>query len=67
MAMVLWEKLRTAHDWKMRPSDLGICSPDQDLVMMTAFTNTRNMMMFVEAEANKPKPVDTATGSKARR
>lgn len=28
------------HSWGFRPSDLGLCTPEEDLAVMVAFDNT---------------------------
>ena len=40
--------VRTARDWGLKPSDLGICAPDDDLVYMVAWTRAETHMMAWE-------------------
>ena len=40
--------IRTARDWGLKPSDLGICAPDDDLVYMVAWTRAETRMMSWE-------------------
>ena len=40
--------IRTARDWGLKPSDLGICAPEDDLVYMVAWTRVESHMMAVE-------------------
>ena len=28
------------HDWHIRPSEFGLCEPDDDFAVMTAYTST---------------------------
>lgn len=65
MAAVLWEKLRTARDWGQLPSAVGICSPAEDLALMTAYTNSQSLMAAYEYELTRPKP--TPDGGKGKR
>jgi len=34
----LFELVHVAHDWGMRPSVLGLCDPEDDAEIMTAYT-----------------------------
>lgn len=36
--------MHVLHDWGMRPSELGYCDPEDDIVWMTAYTHTRGDM-----------------------
>ena len=40
--------VRTARDWGLKPSALGICAPDDDLVYMVAWTRAETRMMAWE-------------------
>lgn len=44
-----------AKDWDLRPSDLGICPPEDDIPIMIAYTQVTALMSAVKAE-DKPKP-----------
>lgn len=39
-----------AKDWGRLPSELGVCTPDMDIAVMVAFTQTRNLMATYEQE-----------------
>lgn len=53
MGPLMWEQLRTAHEWGKRPSELGICDKEEDLAWMTAFTNTKAYMSAWENQTRK--------------
>ena len=40
--------VRTAKEWGLKPSSLGICSPDDDLAYMIAWTRADTKMMAWE-------------------
>ena len=40
--------VRTAKEWGLKPSELGICSPDEDLTYMVAWTRAETKMMAWE-------------------
>jgi len=42
--------LHTAHDWGYKPSELGLCEPEDDLLWMTAYSSTVADMEAVERE-----------------
>jgi hypothetical protein len=50
-----FEAVETAHDWGIRPSELGICSPDEDMAVMTAYTRTISRMRAWEAQEQERK------------
>lgn len=41
--------LAVAHDWNRLPSEMGICAPEDDIKLMTAYTLTRSDMEAVES------------------
>jgi hypothetical protein len=41
-----WEMLETAKFWNRKPSELGICAPDEDVYYMTAY-----MLSFYDIKA----------------
>ncbi len=45
--------VEVAHDWGLRPSELGLCDPVEDLDLMTAYTRTTAKMHAVEARARE--------------
>lgn len=47
-------EMKASCDWGIRPSDLGICEPDEDLLMMSAYVKTVAEMTAVDLyEQNK--------------
>jgi hypothetical protein len=40
--------LHTAKDWGYKPSELGLCEPEEDLTLMVAYTSTVSDMEAVE-------------------
>ncbi len=44
-----------AHDWGMRPSQLGLCKEEDDLSVMTAFTSTVGKMRGYESQVAQAK------------
>jgi hypothetical protein len=55
----VYQKVQTAHDWGYKPSELGICDPEDDLAVMAAYTNTRTRMAAWEEhkrEEDRPPP-----------
>ena len=48
--------MRAAKKWGVKPSDLGMCQPGDDLVYMAAWVNVESSMMAweeQEAERNR--------------
>ena len=46
--------IRTAKQWGIRPSELGICSPEDDLAYMIAWTRAEtHMAMWEQDEAER--------------
>ena len=61
MGTVLWRKLQTAHHWNKKPSELGICRPEDDLDFMMAYTTTRiHMDAWEDSERKRNADVDKA-------
>ena len=42
--------MRTAKAWGVRPSTLGLCSPDDDLAFMVAWTAAETQMLAWEQQ-----------------
>ena len=40
--------VKTAKEWGLRPSDFGVCYPDDDRAVMLAFEKTTGDMQAVE-------------------
>ena len=48
--------IQTAKAWGQKPSELGLCDPDDDLAYMVAWENAeRTMIAWERQEAEKPK------------
>ena len=48
-----------AHDWGMRPSELGICHEQYDLTMMAAYSRTKGLMTaYAQQEQQKEHEKD---------
>lgn len=46
--------MRTAKDWNLRPSELGICAPEDDLAYMVAWMRAEmNMLGWEHQEAER--------------
>jgi len=41
--------LHTVFEWKRLPSEFGLCKPDEDLVMMMAYSSAIEEMKSYEA------------------
>ena len=42
--------MRAAKEWHLRPSELGICSPEDDLAYMVAYLKTETRMTAWEIQ-----------------
>jgi len=42
--------MRTAKKWGVKPSELGLCSPDDDLTYMAAWVNVETSMQAWEQQ-----------------
>ena len=47
--------IRAAKAWGMKPSELGICNPDDDLTYILAWESTETRMLAWEREQPPPK------------
>ena len=47
--------LHAAKDWGYKPSDLGLCTPEEDLLYMVAYTVTVSDMEAVERKEPETK------------
>ena len=48
--------MRTAKEWQIKPSELGICSPDDDLAFMVAYMRTElDMRAWEYQEAERER------------
>jgi hypothetical protein len=46
----------TAHYWQRKPSELGLCEPEQDAAVMKAYMETvKDMEAYEMYLASKPK------------
>lgn len=43
-ASQFFAQVEVAHDWHVRPSTLGICTEDEDVAVMSAYTRTTAAM-----------------------
>ena len=57
----LWNATETfnlvqiAFEWKVRPSFLGACEPEEDAAVMIAYTEVISKMRAIEEEENERK------------
>jgi hypothetical protein len=52
---MLYGQVSVAHEWGKRPSELGICSPEDDVALMAAYTRTRQLMQAIESQETADK------------
>ena len=39
-----------ANNWHMKPSELGLCRPEDDFIVMSAYTRTATKIQVFDAE-----------------
>ncbi len=44
----IFSALYAAYEWKIRPSELGICAPEEDIIYMVAYLHTHSLMERIE-------------------
>ena len=42
--------MQAAKSWGQRPSDVGLCAPEEDIVYMVAWERTENLMLSWERQ-----------------
>jgi len=47
--------MRAAKEWHLKPSELGICSPEDDLAYMVAYLRTEIRMTAWEIQEREAK------------
>lgn len=46
--------MKAAKEWKLRPSELGLCGPDDDITYMVAYLRAEsNMAAWEQQEAER--------------
>ena len=50
-----FEAVSVAHDWHVKPSELGICPPEDDPAVMAAYTRTMGRMRAKEREEEEAR------------
>jgi len=46
----LFALVATAHYWRMKPSEFGLCDPTEDAAVMMAFTRSKTKMEAYETQ-----------------
>ena len=62
---MLFFELKACHEWKVLPSEMGICDPTDDLIMMSAYLSAVNDMQAYERIEDEKRAELDATRRKA--
>lgn len=58
----LFNNVGAAQAWHQRPSDLGLCLPEEDAAVMIAYSNTANRMRAYEQTLQEKEAAKAAHG-----
>ena len=64
---MLFSWLGVAHDWGYKPSELGICEPADDMLLMVSYTRTKSLMRAYENQVAEQKRERDSRQAKARK